>query len=208
MDLAKVAAIVDWPVPTCKREVQSFLGFMNFYRHFIEDFSKIARPMFDLTKKDVPHVWSADCDRAFNELKRVITTAPVLALPNDSQPLRVKADASDFATGGVLSQLSAEDGKWHPVAFLSKSLSPVQRNYEVHDKELLAIIRCLEEWRHFLEGATHKIEIQTDHQNLIYFQEAQNLNRRQARWSLFLSRFDFKLTHRPGTTMGEPDALS
>jgi len=120
----------------------------------------------------------------------------------------VKADSSDFASGGVLQQLSGEDGKWHPVAFLSKSLSPVERNYEVHDKELLAIMRCLETWRHFLEGASHPVEIWTDHRNLEYFKSAQNLNRRQARWSLYLSRFDYTLHHRPGTSMGEPDALS
>ena len=140
MDPAKIAAVVDWPAPTCKREVQSFLGFANFYRRFIEDFSKIARPMFDLTKKDTPYVWSAACDIAFQGLKRAMTTAPVLVIPNDEQPFRVKADSSEFANGGVLSQLSAEDGKWHPVAYLSKSLSPVQHNYDVHDKELLAIV--------------------------------------------------------------------
>jgi hypothetical protein len=100
-------------------------------------------------------------------------------LPNLTQPFHVEADSSDFATGGVLSQLCSDDGKWHPVAFLSKSLSAVERNYEIHDKEMLAIIRALEEWRHFLKGAQHTVEIWTDHKNLEYFQTAQNLNRRQ-----------------------------
>ena len=97
---------------------------------------------------------------------------------------------------------------WHPVAFSSKSLSPVERNYEIHDKEMLAIIRALDEWRHFLEGAHHPFEIWTDHKNLEYFMTAKKLNRRQARWSLFLSRFDFHLHHRPGKSMGKPDGLS
>jgi len=141
-------------------------------------------------------------------MKSLITSAPVLALPSDSEPYRLEADSSDFATGAVLSQLSPEDGKWHPVAFYSKSLSPVERNYEIHDKEMLAVIRALEEWRHFLEGATHKVEIFTDHKNLEYFMTAKNLNRRQARWSLVLSRFHFTMTHRPGRSMGKPDALS
>ena len=92
------------------------------------------------------------------------------------------------------------------MAFYSKSLSPVERNYEIHDKEMLAIIRALEEWRHFLEGARHPVEIWTDHKNLEYFMMTRKLNRRQARWSLYLARFDFKLTHRPGCSMGKPDA--
>ena len=110
-------------------------------------------------------------------------------------------DSSDFASRAVLSQESS-DGKWHPVAFFSKSLLPVQRNYEIHDKEMLAIVRSLEEWRHFLEGSQHPVEIWTDHKNLEYFWKSQNLNRRQARWSLYLSRFDFTLHHKPGRLMG------
>jgi len=106
------------------------------------------------------------------------------------------------------SQISSEDEKWHPVAFLSKSLSPVKRNYEIHDKEMLAIIRALQEWRHFIEGAEHQCEIWTDHKNLEYFMTAKQLNRRQARWSLYLSRFDFALHHKPGKSMGKLDALS
>lgn len=208
MDPAKVSAVVDWPRPKDKKEVQSFLGFTNFYRRFIEKFSAMARPLFDLTKKDVSFEWTEECQRGFDDLKRTITSAPILVLPDEHQPFRIKADSSDFATGGVLQQLSKDDGKWHPVAFISKSLSPVERNYEIHDKELLAIVRCLEQWRHFLEGAKHPVEIWTDHRNLQYFRTAQNLNRRQARWSLFLNRFDFSLHHRPGVTMGEPDALS
>ncbi len=208
MDPVKVAAVAEWPQPREKKEVQSFLGFANFYRRFIEGFSQVARPLFDLTKKDVPFRWSPECDVAFEELKKRIVSAPVLVLPNDRQPFRIKSDSSNFASGGVLQQLSEDDGKWHPVAFLSKSLTPVERNYDVHDKELLAIVRCLEQWRHFLEGARHQVEIWTDHRNLEYFRTAQDLNRRQARWSLYLSRFDYSLHHHPGSSMGEPDALS
>jgi len=100
------------------------------------------------------------------------------------------------------------DGKWHPIAFYSKSLSSVERNYEIHDKEMLAIICTLEEWRHFLEGATYLVEIWTNHKNLEYFIMAKKLNRRQACWSLHLARFDFLLHHRPRRTMGKLDALS
>jgi len=138
----------------------------------------------------------------------VVTTAPVLMSPQDLEPFRVEADSLDFATGAVLSQQSTTDGKWHPVAFYSKSLSSVERNYEIHDKEMLAIICALEEWRHFLEGATHPVEIWTDHKNLKYFMTTKKLNHRQARWSLHLARFDFLLHHCPGRTMGKLNALS
>jgi len=121
--------------------------------------------------------------------------------------MRMEVDASDYATGGVLS-MKGEDGKWRPVAFLSKSLNETERNYKIHDKEMLVIIRGLESWRHLLEGAQFKFEIWTDHKNLEYFMKAQKLNRRQARWALYLSRFDFTLKHVLGTRMGKADGLS
>src|SRR6266540_7284999 len=111
-------------------------------------------------------------------------------------------------TGAVLSQVSTDDGKWHPVAFILKSLSPVECNYEIHDKEMLTIIQALQEWRHFIEGAEHQFEIWTDHKNLKYFMAAKQLNRKQAWWLLYLSQFNFLLHHRPGKSMGKPDALS
>jgi len=128
--------------------------------------------------------------------------------PQESDPFRIKADSSDFATGAALSQQLTADGKWHPVVFYSKSLSSMERNYEIHDKEILAIIRVLEEWRYFLEGATHPVEIWTDHKNLEYFMTAKILNHCQARWSLHLARFDFLLHHCPRHTMGKLDTLS
>jgi hypothetical protein len=145
---------------------------------------------------------------AFRKLKEAITSASVLTTPTDNRPFRIEADSSDFATGAVLSQLLAEDEKWHLVAYLSKSLSETERNDEIHDKEMLAIMRALEEWRHFLEGAPDKFEIWTDHKNLEYFMSAKKLNHRQACWSLTLARFDFVMHHRPGKTMGKSNALS
>ena len=115
--------------------------------------------MFDLTRKEQKWRWDSSEASALRKLKELVTSAPVLITPADDQPFRIEADSSDFATGVVLSQLSAEDGKWHPVAFLSKSLSETERNYEIHDKEMLAIMRALDEWRHFLEGAPHKVEM-------------------------------------------------
>jgi len=121
--------------------------------------------------------------------------------------MRMEVDALDYAMGGVLS-MECEDGLWRPVAFLSKSLNEMERNYEIHDKEILAIIRGLESWRHLLEGAQSKFEIWTDHKNLEYFIKAQKLNQRQARWALYLSRFNFILKHVLETRMGKVDGLS
>jgi len=208
MDPVKVARVRDWPTPENWTDVQAFIGFVNFYRHFIRDFSTIARPLFDLMRSDQAWNWDAKEQEAFEGLKMAVTTALVLVSPQDSEPFRIEADSSDFASGAILSQRLPGEEKWHLVVFYSKSLSPVEWNYEIHDKEMLAIIRALEEWRHFLEGARHLVEIWTDHKNLEYFMTAKKLNRRQARWSLYLARFDFKLTHRPGRCMGKPDVLS
>ena len=208
MDPIKVDGVRKWPAPTNKKQVQSFLGFVNFYRRFIKDFSSHAKPLFELTRKDVKFTWGTSEELAFQTLKDLVTSSPVLIQPNLDDPFRVEADGSGIATGAVLSQVSRADGKLHPIAFLSKSLSEAERNYEIHDAEMLAIIRALESWRHFLEGAKHPFEIWTDHKNLEYFRTAQKLNRRQARWSLYLSRFNFTLHHRPGKSMKKSDALS
>jgi hypothetical protein len=208
MDPVKIAGVADWPTSSNKKEVQSFVGFVNFYQCFIPGFSHHARALFDLTMKDVRFIWGLPQEDSFMKLKELVTSAPVLVLPNDDLPFRLEADGSGIATGVVLSQQQVEDNTWHPVAFLSKALNLVERNYEIHDTEMLAIIQGLEEWRHYLEGTRHPVEIWTDHKNLEYFRVAQKLNRQQARWSLYLSHFDFTLHHKPGRSMGKPDALS
>ena len=169
MDPVKVSGVAEWPTPSSKKEVQSFLGFVNFYCCFIQDFSHHARPLFNLTKNDVKWRWDTEEQSTFDMRKSLIVSAPILTSPDNSSPFHIKADSSDFATGAVLSQQTLEDGKWHPVAFLSKSLSAVKQNYEIHDKEMLAIIRAMEEWRHFLEWAEHPFKVWMDHKNLEYF---------------------------------------
>jgi hypothetical protein len=168
MDEGKLSAIKDWPIPRRLKDVQSFLGFGNFYQRFIARFSEIAQPLYALTKKGTTWNWDNACQQAFDKLKQAFITAPVLVMPNTTQPFRVETDASGYAMGAVLSQQD-EEGKWHPCAFLSQSMAPAERNYNIYDKELLAIIRALEEWRHYLEGADHTVKIITDHKNLSYF---------------------------------------
>jgi len=208
MDPVKVAGVREWPTPENKTDIQAFLGFVNFYWRFIQDFSAKAQPLFDLTCSEQVWTWSGKEQAAFKDLKTVVTTAPVLVSSQELDPFWIKVDSSDFATGAVLSQQSTMDGKWHPIAFYSKSLSSVEQNYEIHDKEMLVIICVLEEWRYFLEGATYPVEIWTDHKNLKYFITAKKLNRRQACWSLHLARFDFLLHYHPRRTMGKLDVLS
>jgi hypothetical protein len=180
MDPVKVAGVTEWPTLKSKKEVQSFLGFANFYHHFIEGFSHHAKLLFKLTKKDQKWSWAEAEQGAFDKIKNRITSSPILRFADNSKAFRIEADSSDYATGGVLSQQSSDDLKWHHIAFYSKSLNAVERNYDIHDKEMLAVMRALEEWRHFLEGAKQKVEIWTDHKNLEYFMTAKKLNHRQA----------------------------
>jgi len=129
-----------------------------------------------LTRKDVKWRWEEEEQAAFDKLKRIFMTRPVLAAPDLDKEFRVEADTSNYATGGVLS-MKCSNGLWRLVAFISKSLSDTERNYEIHDKEMSAIVKCLEAWRHFLEGIIIKFEIWTDNKNLEYFMKAQKLNR-------------------------------
>jgi len=208
MDEEKLSGVLEWPVPTKVKQVQAFLGFVNFYRRFIENFAKMSKPLSDLTKKDSTWTWGKEQQNTFEVLKKAFTTAQVLRIPNDEDPFKLSTDASDFATGAVLSQKDMQTNLWHPVAFFSKSLNVHERNYEIYDKELLVVIQGLEEYRHHLEGYPYKVEIWLDHQNLIFFRTAQKLTRRQARWVLFMTRFDFVLYHKLGKTMQVEDPLS
>ena len=125
------------------KDMQKFLGLANYYRRFVKDFAKIARPLYEMTRKENKWSWGERQQKAFEELKERFTTEPVLVAPDLDKKMRVEADASDFTTEGVL-LMKCEDEKWRPVAYISKSLNEAERNYEIHDKEMLAIIRCLE----------------------------------------------------------------
>ena len=202
---AKAQSISDWPTPTKVRDVQSFLGAMNFWHKFIPGFSSIARPLHNLTRKDTKFEWTLECQTAFDALKSKISSEPILKHPLHDKPFILETDASGFATGAVLMQ--EHEGNLYPVEFYSLSLDQAQRNYSTPDQELLAIILALMNWRHLLKGARHPIRIRTDNQALKYFMTNRTLSRRQARWSEYLSRFDFTIEHIPGTK-NRADALS
>jgi hypothetical protein len=204
----KVESILQWKEPSRDiKDVQSFLGFANFYRRFIHNFSGIVKPLTDTLKGGGSNFkWTRECGIAFRRLKQMFTSAPILRHFDSSLPIRLETDASDFAIGAVLSQ--PFEGRWHPVAFFSRKMDSAERNYDIHDKEMLAIVSSFKEWRPFLEGALHQIEIFTDHKNLEYFMTTKILNRRQARWAQELSNYDFKIIYRKGSSNGKADALS
>ncbi|KAI4889192.1 hypothetical protein NFI96_012963 [Prochilodus magdalenae] len=209
MDDRKITAVANWPIPNSIRELQKFLGFANFYRRFIRNFSSVAAPLTSLLKGNAKRlVWNPQAGSAFEELKRRFTTAPLLQHPDPTKPFVVEVDASNVGVGAVLSQRSGEPPKLRPVAYFSHKLSPAERNYGIGDKELLAIKLAFDEWRHWLEGAQYPFLVLTDHKNLEYLRSAKRLNSRQARWSLFFSRFNFQITYRPGTRNTKADALS
>ncbi|QRW24438.1 Retrotransposable element Tf2 protein [Rhizoctonia solani] len=196
-----------WPSPKSVKQVQAFLGFANYLRQFIPNFSSIARPLHNLTKKETPWLWGNLEEAAFQELKSLVTQSPVLIHSNPSLPYYLETDASGVAMGAILSQ-RAEDNRLHPVAYMSKSFSGAEANYDTHNKELLAIIKALEEWRIFLEATDKPIQVFTDHRNLEYWMQARTFNRRHARWRIFLSDFNFEIHYQPGKQSGKPDALS
>ena len=143
MEKEKVQGVIEWPVPKSVRDIQEFLGLANYYRWFVKDFAKIARLLHEMMRKENKWSWGERQEKAFEELKERFMTELVLVTPDLDKEIRVEADASDFATGGVLS-MKCEDKKWRLVAYISKLLNEAERNYEIHDKEILAIIRCLE----------------------------------------------------------------
>jgi len=158
MQKEKVEGVLNWPVPRNVKEVQKFLGLTNYYRRFIKDFARIAVPLHMLVRKEQRWKWKKKQEEVFERLKAVFTTEPILAILDINKEIRVETDASDYAIEGVLST-KYEDGKWRLVAFISKLLNTTEQNYEIYDKEMLAVIRCLEAWRHYLEGAKLEFEI-------------------------------------------------
>lgn len=193
MDIKKVEAVTEWPHPVTVKELQRFLGFANFYRRFIRNYSSIAAPLTSLLKGNPKRIlWTPQAQSAFDTLKTSFTTAPILKHPDPEQPFIVEVDASDVGIGAVLSQRHGNPGKMYPCAFFSRKLTTAEKNYDVGNKELLSIKEALSEWRHWLEGARHTFQVITDHKNLEYIKNAKRLNQRQARWSLFFQGFSLQ----------------
>ncbi|KAH9270160.1 hypothetical protein BASA83_007677 [Batrachochytrium salamandrivorans] len=207
MDPSKISAVQDWPAPKKVRELQVFLGFTNFYRALVSGYSDITCHLTKLLKKDVPFSWGPEQEASFKRLKDAFARPGFLAHPNDEQPFILETDASDFAISGVLHQHD-QSNTLRPVAFYSRQMNNAERNYDIYDKELLAVVESFKHWRHLLQGGLHPVTVLCDHKNLEYFMSTKKLTRRQARWSLELSEYTFTITHRPGKLNGRADSLS
>lgn len=208
MDKKKIEAVKDWPRPDKSvKEVQSFLGFANYYRRFIRGFSKIAKPLTELTKKDVNFRWNAKAQKAFNDLKRAILSEPVLATFDPRRPIELETDASNFALGAQIGQRD-DEGNLHPIAFYSCTLKGAELNYPIYDKEFLAIVNSFKEFRHYLLGSEHQVTVYTDHKNISHFATTQELSGRQLRYAEYLSEFDYVIIHKKGSENGRADAIS
>ena len=203
----KVKIIQDWPEPKKVKDIQSFLGFANFYRQFIFNYLDIVIPLTRLIQKDIPWKFDSSCQDAFNSLKKAFTSTPILTHWISDAQLIVETNALDYALAAILSVVN-KDNEVHPVAFHSRTFTAVELNYDTHDKELLAIFEAFKIWWHYLEGPAYPIDVVTDHKNLEYFSTTKVLTRRQARWSEYLSQFNLIIRFRPGHLGTKPDALT
>ncbi|MFW5438972.1 Ty3/Gypsy family RNase HI domain-containing protein, partial [Paenibacillus apiarius] len=200
VDPEKVAAVRDLAAPTSVSEVRSVVGLAGYYRRYVRDFSKIAAPLTQLTRKEQPFIWSEECDRAFQELKFRLTSAPILTVSNDSGGIKIYCDASGTGLGGVLTQRDKV------VAFTSRRLKPHEKNYPTHDLELAAVIHALKMLRHYLLG--QRVEVYIDHKSLKYIFTQKKINMRQRMWLKFVTDYDLDIRYHPGRMNVVPDALS
>ncbi|GKB14559.1 reverse transcriptase domain-containing protein [Tanacetum coccineum] len=204
VDKAKIDVISKLPPPTNIKGVRSFLGHASFYRRFIKDFSKIARPITKLLEKDTPFEFDDECQKAFESLKEKLTCAPVIVSPNWNLPFELMCDASDFAVGAIL---GPKDGKnFHPIYFASKTLNSAQQKYTVTEKELMAVVFAFDKFRSYL--ILSKTIVHTDHSALRHLFKKQDAKPRLIRWILLLQEFDIEIKDRKGTKNVAADHLS
>ena len=200
-DPSKIDKVVNWPEPVSTKEVQQFLGFANYYRRFIQDFSQIAKPLHRLTERNCPFKWTAECQQSFDELKAKLTTAPVLAYPDYGKPFILDTDASDFGIGAVLSQKD-DEGRERVVAFASRSLTKAERRYCVTRRELLAVVVFTQHFRPYLLG--REFILRTDHGSLTWLQSFRDPEGQLARWLEKLQQFNFSM-YCPSTRKESPE---
>jgi hypothetical protein len=203
-DPGKVETILNYPTPTTAKEVKRFLGMCGWYRKFVRDFSTISKPLCKLTSRKVNFIWTQETEDAFNLLKTALVSAPILKCPDFDRQFTLHCDASSVAVGAVLTQMY--DGVEHPIAYCSRTLNKCEINYSTSERELIAIIHALEQFRAYVEG--QRCKIVTDHASLLWFYKLNNPSGRLARWSMRLSQFDFEIEHRKGKSNVIPDALS
>ena len=203
-DPATVDAILSWPTPTNLRQSQAFIGLCQYYRRFVPGFSETAAPLHALTRKGARFEWTAECDNAFTQLKTALSTAPVLALPNNDGEFILDCHASGNSIGAVLSQV--QDGEERPLCYASQIYGKHEANYNVTCKELLAMVTVTKKFRQYLLG--HPFKIQTDHAALQRLKRTPEPIGQQARWLELPEEFDYSIIHRPGSQHSNADSLT
>src|SRR5579864_3940316 len=207
MDTSKLMGIKKWTPPNTVKQVRSFLRFCNFYRKFIGHYAEISKPLTELTKKNEPFVWTKERNEAFETLKEKFMEEPVLMMPDPTKQFILETDASKVACGAVLKQYHS-DGELHPCGYISHTFTPTEKNYNVYDRELKAVINAIDTWKQLLRGSPHPVIIHTDHKNLAYYKEARAMTGRQMRWCSKLMDYNLLWEHVPGNKNIQADALS
>lgn len=205
VDPEKTRVVKEAPAPRNKKELQQFLGLVNYFRGFIEDYAEVAGPLYRITGRKVDWQWGPIEHRAFEKLKNMMTSAPTLVFPDPKRAIRLKTDASGYAVGGILEQQGLK-GEWRPVAFWSKALRPEQQNYPAVEREALAMVAMVTHFRPYLEG--REFELISDAQALQYVIRRRSENERLGRWGQILQAKGVNVVHRSGKHMSEVDALS
>jgi RNase H-like domain found in reverse transcriptase/Reverse transcriptase (RNA-dependent DNA polymerase) len=191
-DPDKIEKVKTYPEPTNLTELRSALGLFSYYRKFIRDFSKIARPMLNLLKKDAPYEWGTKQQTAFDRLKEMLTKAPILSYPDFERPFTIYTDSSGFGLGAVLSQLQS-DGKEHVISYASRSMNRAEKNYPITDQECLAVIWAVKHFQHYL--GLKPFTLVTDHSALKWLQTSKLPKGRRARWVMELQQYEFEIKH-------------
>ena len=218
MSLKKLQGVADWPVPKTPTDIWQFLGFTSYYCYFIPNYSSIAQPLLDLTKKATPWHWGEWQFKAFEELKTQMCSSPVLTQPNFDKRFILQVDALAYGVGAILSQEGDPTNltpnlAWqtkptlHPVAYYSATFTATKQNYDIYKQELLTIMKALAHWRPYLGWTKVPFIIQTDHANLQYWKSPRILNRCMAQWHADLQEYDYQLEYIPGKTNMVADAL-
>ena len=203
-DPKKISALAEWPVPQSKKTLRGFLGFCSYYRKFFKGFSLVTRPLCSLTEKQVKFDWTDQCQKAFEALKRVLTSSPILSFPSEKGEFILDTDASNHGIGAVLSQV--QDKRETVIAYFSRILNKAKRNYCVARRELLAVVDSIKSFHHYLYG--QKFLIRTDHASLRWLISLRNLEGRLARWLERIQQYNFEILHQKGASHGNTDGLS
>ena len=202
-DPKKIEAVKTWPQPKNVREIRSFLGLCSYYRRFVKDFASVAKPLHNLTEKQVQFRWTVECQTAFELLKSSLTSTPILCYPSTRQQFILDTDASGCGIGAVLAQF--HEGREQVVAYFSRVLSKAERNYCVTRRELLAVIESVKHFHHYVYGVP--FTVRTDHGALTWLLRFKNIEGQMARWLEILNAYDFKIIHRPGKQHKNADSL-